>query len=252
MGRARVDCGARVARWERSTEWPLAIVAVAFLIAYAVPILWPGISTPLRRACSVCDLVAWVLFAIDYAWRVVLARHRSRYVASHWTDLLVVALPILRPLRLLRLVMLLRVFNRRATSSLRGRVATYVASATALLLVVAALAALNAERGKRGANIETFGDALWWAFTTVSTVGYGDRYPVTAQGRAIAVGLMVGGVALLGVVTATFAAWLVEQVRDAEAESTSRTEVALVDEVAALRREIADLRAAVDRPRIGT
>ena len=241
-----MDSGEPVARWERAGEWPLAGIALAFLIAYAVPILWPHVPGPAKRLCSAVDLTAWVAFAADYGVRLALARRRVHYALHHWTDLAVVALPVLRPLRLLRLVMLLRVFNRRATQSLRGRVVTYAAGAAALLILVAALAELSAERGQRGANIETFGDAIWWAFTTVSTVGYGDRYPVTFEGRFVAVGLMVGGVALLGVVTATFAAWLVEQVRDTERDEQAATRsdiAALAAEVQALRSQIADLRA---------
>jgi hypothetical protein len=81
-----------------------------------------------------------------------------------------------------------------------------------------ALAVLDAERGKPGANITTFGDAIWWAMTTITTVGYGDRYRTTAIGRLAAAGLMIGGIALLGVVTATLASWLIEQVAETEDE----------------------------------
>jgi hypothetical protein len=82
------------------------------------------------------------------------------------------------------------------------------------LRFVAALAALDAERGDPDANILDFGDALWWAITTMTTVGYGDRYPVTTTGRIVAGGLMVGGIALLGTVTATLASLLIERVAD--------------------------------------
>lgn len=238
---------ARVDRWEAASEWPLAALAFAFLVAYAAPILRPSIPHTVKRVCEVVDLVAWVAFAIDYAVRIILARHRARYALRHWADLLVVALPILRPLRLLRLVMLLRIFNRQATRSLRGRVIVYVAAATALLIFVAALAELDAERGRHGANIETFGDALWWAFVTISTVGYGDRYPVTLQGRGIAVGLMIGGVALIGIITATFASWLVDQVRASEEQIEAATRA----DVAALTVEVQRLREVVERNALG-
>jgi len=65
---------------------------------------------------------------------------------------------------------------------MRGRVAIYVAGAMSLVLLIASLAVLDAERGAQNATIKTFGDAAWWAFTTVTTVGYGDRYPITGQG----------------------------------------------------------------------
>jgi voltage-gated potassium channel len=150
---------------------------------------------------------------------------------------------LLRPLRLLRLVTLLSVLNRYAGGSLRGRVAVYVAGSTSLVLLVASLAVLDAERGHEGSNIETFPDALWWAMTTVTTVGYGDRFPVTGTGRLIAGGLMLAGIALLGVVTASLASWLLEQVREVEEESEAATR----RDVAALTAEMQALRQALER-----
>ncbi len=196
-------------------------------------------------ACDVVAWAAWGLFAVDYVVRLWLAEDRWRFVRSHVLDLLVVVLPILRPLRLLRLVSLLSVLNRYAGSSLRGRVAMYVGGSTLLVLVVAALAVLDAERGARGSTIHSFGGALWWALTTVTTVGYGDRYPVTETGRLVAAGLMVAGIALLGVVTASLASWFLDRVSEVEDESqaATRRDIALLhQEITALRREIAELR----------
>lgn len=79
-------------------------------------------------------------------------------------------------------------------------------------VALGSITVLDAEQDAKGANITTFGDALWWACTTVTTVGYGDRFPVTVQGRVVAVGLMLVGIAVVGAVTATIAAWLVSQV----------------------------------------
>lgn len=142
---------------------------------------------------------------------------------SNLLDLVVVVLPLLRPLRLLRLLTLLNVLNRSAGRSLRGQVAVYVAGATTLVLLMSSLAMLDAERNADGANITRYGDALWWAATTVTTVGYGDRYPVTSAGRLIAVALMVCGIARLGVVTASLASWLVQRVAEVEAAGQAAT-----------------------------
>jgi len=126
---------------------------------------------------------------------------------------------------------------------------TYVASSAALLVFVGALAVLDVEQWAPDARITTFGDALWWATATITTVGYGDMYPVTAIGRLVATALMMSGIAVLGVVTASIASWLVQRVEDtaetvAEAvEEPLRIEVTeLVAEIASLRREIAELR----------
>jgi voltage-gated potassium channel len=188
------------------------VAALAFLAAYAIPILHPGLPRWLGAACWWTTWVTWMLFVADYLVRLVLAESRRTFVVRHWLDLIVIALPLLRPLRLLRLIPLLSVINRRATTRLQGRVATYVVGGALLLAFVGALAELNAERDAPGATIVDFGDAIWWATTTMTTVGYGDTYPVTVVGRWVAAALMVGGVALLGTVTATFASWLVDRV----------------------------------------
>jgi voltage-gated potassium channel len=142
-----------------------------------------------------------------------------------------------RPLRALRVVPILLRLNRRAVDSLHGQVAMYVTGAVSLIVFIASLAVLDAERDAPNPNITTFADALWWSAATVSTVGYGDRFPTTGEGRWVAVGLMLAGIALVGVVTATLAAWFVQRLGKVEAET--RDDVAEV--AAELRRLRADL-----------
>lgn len=237
----------RVRGWISDSEWVLAGVALVFLVAYAWPILQTDLARGWQRGCAVVQYAAWAVFLLDYAARLWAARDRRRYFRRHIIDLMIVALPALRPLRLLRLVVLFRVLNRKAAASLRGRVPLYVSISAATLVVCAALAVLDAERTAAGSNIKSFGDAVWWAVVTVTTVGYGDHFPVTLQGRAVAVGLMIGGVALIGVVTASFAAWFIDRVRDEEEELQTATQHDLA-EIAArldeLTREVRALRAA--------
>jgi len=145
--------------------------------------------------------------------RVVLSEDRRGFIRGHIRDLVVVVVPILRPLRLLRLITMLHTLNRYGASTVRGRVGIYVAGGSGLIIFIGALSMLDHERGAEGANIETFGDALWWAMTTVTTVGYGDRYPVTTTGRFIGAAVMIAGIAVLGTVTASIATWLIERVR---------------------------------------
>ncbi len=218
------------------------MMALIFLAAYAAPIVDPDLSPTWVRIAELSMGISWAAFAIDYVVRLVLSRDRGRFVRHNVVDLLVVAVPLLRPLRLLQLVRVLEVLHRSAAASLRGRVATYVLGGTALVMVVASLAVLDAERGEQGANINGFGDAVWWSFATITTVGYGDHYPVTEAGRFVAAGLMVAGIALLGVVTAWLASWLIDRVSDLEQESqaaTRRDIAALAAEVRALREDLA-------------
>ena len=231
-------------RWESRTEWPLTVLALTLVIVYAWPILDPNLSTGAVRVCEALAWFTWAVFAIDYVVRVVLSPDRRQFVRANLFDLLMVALPLLRPLRLLRLVTVLAVIDRKAGGSLRGRVAVYVAGSTALVVFLASLAMLEAERGEPEGNIKTFGDSVWWAAATVMTVGYGDRYPTTTNGRIVAVCLMLCGIALLGVVTAGLASWLIDRVRDVEEEpqlATRRDLEDLTAEVRALRDALAAL-----------
>lgn len=235
----RTEAGRR--RWERRAELPLTAAALLFLAAYAWPILDPDLPQAWRSAFLIVTWATWALFAVDYLARLALSEKRRRFVRQNLLDLLVVAVPLLRPLRLLRLVTLLSFLNRHASSRLRGKVVTYAVGGTLLLVLVGGLAVLDAERGASGANITTYGDAVWWAMTTITTVGYGDQFPVTPTGRAVAGALMVAGIALLGTITATLASWLVERVAeqaDIEEAATRRDVEALTVEVRALREEV--------------
>ena len=222
----------------------MVAAAVVFLAAYAWPILQPDLDRGARSACRYVNLAVWAIFGIDFAVRLALAGQRRQFVRTNWPDVLTLLLPMLRPLRALRVVVALSVLARRGGSIARGRVVASVVAAVAVVGFVAALAMLDAERANPDANIRSFGEAAWWAAATVPTVGYGDYYPTTTVGRYIAVGLMLTGIALLGVVTAAFASWFVEklaQVQAAEAETGA--EVAdLAEEVRALRAELAERR----------
>ncbi|MBB2988506.1 potassium channel family protein [Terracoccus luteus] len=236
----------RLDEWEHRTEWPLAAVAVAFLAAFAWPTLNPNLPPQARTACTVIQLAAWLAFVVDYIVRLALAPNRARFMWTHLVDLAVILLPLLRPLRLLRLVTILNVLNRGVSAGLRGRVAIYVVGATILVVFVGGLGMLDVERGQPGGNIKTPGDAWWWAITTITTVGYGERYPTSTAGRLVAVALMVCGIALIGVVTASLASWLIERIRDEQSET--RLEVSDVHaQLRALRDELADLRAELAR-----
>jgi voltage-gated potassium channel len=185
----------------------------------------------------------WGVLVVELAMRFRLAEDKWQFVRRHPLDVVSVVLPALRPLRLLRLLTLLSVLNRYAGSSLRGRVGAYLAGSVSLIVLMASLSILEAERGQRG-PIQTFGDALWWSLTTITTVGYGDMYPVTVRGRRIAVGLMICGIGVLGVVTASFASWLLERVK--EIEDIEEGVTATAADVHSLRAEVRSLRAALE------
>ncbi|WP_406182589.1 potassium channel family protein [Streptomyces sp. NBC_01006] len=233
----------RQLRWERRSQTPLLVLAAAFTVAYAVPIVVPDADADVHRACSVTEWVVWGAFAADYLMRLGLSTAKKAFVRTHWLDLGAVLLPMLQPLRLLRLVSTLLLVGRRARMAPQIRLTTYVAGAVVGLLMFGSLAVLSVERDAPNGNIKNLGDAVWWSFTTMTTVGYGDHSPTTGLGRVLAVGLMLSGIALLGVVTANIAAWFISRFeRDDRVERAQTAAIAeLAAEVRALRAEIGRL-----------
>ncbi len=213
---------ARLHAWERRTDMPLTVVASVFLVVYALQVLATRPGQTFWTVLEVTLWVIWVVFVVDYVVRVIRARRRLRFVITHPIDLLVVLAPFFRFLRLLRLVAAVTTLGRVLRDDFRGRVGTSLAVAVSLLSFVAALGVYEAERDAPESSITTFGDALWWVLTTITTVGYGDRYPITTEGRLVAAGLMLAGIAVLGTVTAGIASWFLERI-GAEAATQAAT-----------------------------
>ncbi len=233
----------RIAVWDSRVDWWLTGLAALFLAAYAWQVLDTTLSPAGEQALEAVITVTWVLFGVDYVVRLVLARRRWRYVSRHLFELVVLLLPVFRPLRALRVFTAIGVLNRQLRDDARGRVAVYVAGTVTLLGFVASLAVLDAERDAPEASLTTFGEAVWWSITTISTVGYGDRYPVTTEGRLVASALMIAGIALLGVVTASIASWFVENLRRAGREVEQAVEDDLGRAEAQLAEVLVELRA---------
>ncbi|MFJ2815511.1 potassium channel family protein [Streptomyces sp. NPDC091279] len=205
-----MDDHGRTARWEQRVEFPLAFASLAFLAAYAVRVLAVGLSPGGQDGCLAVMLGAWVLFGADYAVRWRLSGQRLRFVRTRWLDTLVLVLPLLRPLRVVKLYEAVQRRHGRPRLALHARVMVYAGLSTALLGFTGALAVYQQERGAPDATMVTFGDAAWWTCATFATVGYGDISPVTPGGRLIAVGMMACGLALLGAVTGSFSSWLLQ------------------------------------------
>lgn len=218
-------------RYERATGTPMTVLAVAFLLVYSTPIIWQGSPDLVIRALGVINLTLWMVFVADLGVRAVLSGRPVWYVVRHPIDVLLVALPMLRPLRILRVFTALQVLIRHGGKVSVGRTLAGAAGATSLLMLIAAIAMLDAERGQPGATIRSFPDALWWSGVTVTTVGYGDVYPVSEVGRVVAFALMLVGVSMIGVVTASIAAWFVGR--------TDPPTTELLDEIHALRTQLA-------------
>jgi voltage-gated potassium channel len=223
-------------RYVRFSQAPMT--ALAFLM---IPVLLIPLVRPVHGAIAVffdaADYLIWALFAVDYGVRFGLAPDRLRFVRTHLFDLAVVVLPFLRPLRALRALRglgelrALRLLQAsrlaafvgagigHAREIIRRRGLHYVVAVVIAVMFAAAGLEVAFEAHAKGSNIHNYGDALWWAVVTVTSVGYGDKYPVTAPGRAVAVVLMITGIALFGVVTASIASYFVEQDQDRRVEA---------------------------------
>jgi len=216
------DRAAAFERFSRAVDGPMTVLALVMIPLIVVPLVL-DLSPATERAVLSIDYVLWAVFAAEYGIKLYLAPNRRRFVAHHIPDLIVVVVPMLRPLRVLRSVRLLRLLRlallggfaakglREARSILRHRGLNWVLLIVLVLNLIAAAAVMEFERGNPQANIDSYPDALWWAVTTITTVGYGDRFPMSPAGRGVAVVLMIAGIAMFGVITATIAAYFVEQ-----------------------------------------
>ena len=200
----------RTERWSGLTYWPLAIAAAVFLVTYTAHVIG-DLQAPWASATTTTIIVIWVMFVVDYVVKLRLSDNRRLWFRTHKFDLVLAVIPPLRPVRLLDAFTKLASFTRTAGNSIRARLLIYGVGSALLLMWYISLIVLQSERYAPGATIRSFGDAVWWAFCTVTTVGYGDYVPVTIPGRIAAVFLMAGGVVLVGLVVATISSWVVER-----------------------------------------
>ncbi len=209
-------------RFAARAEIPLLVLSVLLIPVLVIPVV-SSPSRPEQDLLTGLDYGIWAIFVVEYLIRLRLAQRRALFVRHNLFDLALVALPMLRPLRLARLARAARsarlaaLLGKRvkgAERTLHGQVLTYALTVAGSTTLLGSVLILQVERHAHDANITNYGDALWWSITTVSTVGYGDVYPVTGAGRVIAIALIVAGVSLFGVLTASIAAWFVRHVQD--------------------------------------
>jgi voltage-gated potassium channel len=187
----------------------LTLLALVFLIAYSYPAFVTPISAETQTLIETVQWVCWLAFAIDLLVGISISTSKLNYLKHHILDVAAVLLPFLRPLRLMRVLSFGGLIIQKVAIGRQFAITMKVAIASIFLAYVAAVQVTISERGVEGSNIKNFGDGLWWAVTTVTTVGYGDRFPVTTEGRLLAVLLMLAGISLVGVITASVASWFV-------------------------------------------
>lgn len=218
----------------------LLVLSVYVLIALVLETVLP-ISLETATLLGYIDTAICFVFLYDFFQRLYLSQSRMKFLLWNWVDF-VSSIPMVpfvrwgRALRVIRIFRILRAF--RSTKLIvhqlfahRGRgVFASVCLIAVVLTIFSSIAILNVEKGP-DSNIRTPGDALWWSVVTVTTVGYGDKFPVTSEGRMIAVALMITGIGLFGAFTAILASFILTPEREKRGNQID----ALAEEIRALR-----------------
>ncbi|CAB4537891.1 MAG: two pore domain potassium channel family protein [Actinobacteria bacterium] len=195
---------------KRIWDETLTFLALCFLVAYSYPAFNQTISDSTNHYLGLVQWVCWFAFAVDLIYGIWKADNRKEYLKRHPLEIASVLLPFLRPLRLMRVISFGSLALQKVAIGRQFAITVKVAISALFISYVAAIQITISERSIEGSNIKTFSDGLWWAVTTVTTVGYGDRYPTTTEGKLLAVLLMITGISLVGVITASVAAWFVK------------------------------------------
>lgn len=241
---------ARTERWGQLTYWPLAVAAAVFLVTYTIHVIG-DVQGTWSAVTSLIIALIWVMFVAEYLIKLSLSSPRRLWFRTHKFELVLALLPALRPVRLLDAFTRLASFTRTTGSYIRARLLIYGAGSALILIWYISLVVLQFERNAPGASITSFGAAVWWAFCTVTTVGYGDYVPVTVPGRVAATFLMAGGVVLVGLVVATISSWVVERAARGHDDAVPATRADMLDLTAELRaaaQRVAAERGSTDTP----
>ena len=187
----------------------LTFLAILFLVVFSIPAFVVDLSDSAQSSIELVQWICWFAFAFDLFFGLLTSKSKKEYLLKHPLELMSVLLPFLRPLRLMRVISFGGLALQKIAMGKQFAITLKVALTTIFVSYIAAVQITISERDVEGSNIKTFADGLWWAVTTVTTVGYGDRFPTTTEGRILAVMLMLVGISLVGVITASVASWFV-------------------------------------------
>ncbi len=246
---------------EHSNSYNIFMLVLTLLSLGIMVLLLLPLSQPTVDVLSVYDNVVCIIFLADFARNLVRSPSKREYFIGQrgWLDLLG-SIPslgvfrftvLLRLARLSRLARIARLLGGASKKALvadvlenRGSYAAFITVLSAfIVLVVSSVLVIQFESQSPDANIQTGGDALWWAVVTITTVGYGDRFPITLLGRMTGFTVMVAGIGIIGALASILASILVPQADEPEpVDPTVRT---VAQELADIKAELAGLRAAL-------
>jgi voltage-gated potassium channel len=201
----------------------ILILSIYVLISLIISVIFK-LSNELNILLGYIDNFICFIFLIDFWIRFKNADNKLAFMKWGWIDL-IASIPFLDYARagiVIRLVRLIRVFRALKSTKLiyehiaqnkKQSVLTSVALISILMIIFSSIAILQFERDINS-NIKTAEDAIWWSYVTITTVGYGDKFPVTTEGRIIGAILMTTGVGIFGTFTALVSSWFVQNKED--------------------------------------
>lgn len=232
-------------------EPAMALLGLVFLVLLLLDYTTSGLSTQTQARIDVALQVIWIIFLVDFAIRLVIAPAKGHFLRRNWLSVLSLGLPFLRPLRLFRAARALRSLSlvrflgginrgiRVLRTVTRGRQFAYVGALTVLVILAGAVGGLYFDRDVEDAPIQSFGDAVWWSSTMVTTIN-SDQYVVSTEARVIAILIRLFAVSVFGFVTASIATYLIGTA--AMTDTQAPEEADLRSEIATLRHELALVR----------
>ncbi len=212
----------------------LIILALSLYVLVALIVdTFFKLSPELSKLLNFIDNIVCFIFLFDFFYRFIKSDSKLSFMKWGWIDL-ISSIPMIdflrwgRAFRIFRLFRLIRVFrssrylyNYVFRNRQQGAFTT-VSIIAVLMVILCSIAMLQVETDPNS-NIKTAEDAIWWAFVTVTTVGYGDKYPITTEGRIIASFLMVTGVGLFGTFAGFVASWFVADKNNEERQDSMKT-----------------------------
>lgn len=197
-----------VSKWNQHSMWPITALSLVYLVIYAMTVVFKFDSQS-RNTFDALNSAIWVIFAIDLVFRFIGRESLYSYFKKNWMELLALLLPFIRLLRAFRFLLAFRAF-KVVSKSRRVTTLFWASILVPFTWAMGALAILDAESTSLVASINSLDKALWWSLTTITTVGYGDLYPTTLEGRFVAGALMLTGIALFSACAGVFASWVLE------------------------------------------
>jgi voltage-gated potassium channel len=228
---------------ERVTKYPMALLGIAWLVI-AIIIVTTNVNASASTGLVGTLFVLWAILLVEYTVRLVVTPDRRGYLRRRWAEPATVVVPPLQGWHLVgieRMCLLIHEGALSVAAILKHHSLFRVLIAAAATLIVGAWLVLLFEENAKGSNIHNYPDALWWAIVTVTTVGYGDRFPTTEGGRAVAVILMLVGIGLIGVLTATVASVFIKEHTDANKQEFRKGHADLGQRLSVISGRLADV-----------